>query len=235
VSRRLIVCAAALAAAAAAGTPASAQVGHTPATSPFRDLLYRMEATIYTGYYHAPTDPAGVLPTSGPMAGVRWDARLGGPAYFTFNLGATLTSRTVLDPKAPAATRSLGEEFWPIYSADAGLSLNLTGFKSYRHIVPVVNVGLGIATDLHTDADVGEFKFGTPFAFSYGAGLKYVRDGRTALRFDITDRIYEINYPNSYFQASSSGQAPILRTTTPKNLWSHNIGIALGVSYLFFR
>ena len=59
---------------------AQAQVGYPPAESPFRDLPFRQEATIVAGYFAAGKDPVGVAPQSGPLVGVRYEARIGGPA-----------------------------------------------------------------------------------------------------------------------------------------------------------
>ena len=220
---------------AAAAVQAGAQeVGHPPTRSPYRDLEYRMEASLFSGWYAAGSDPAGVAPGSGTLVGARYDLRLAGPAWLTVRLAGTLSERTVINPRQPVATRNLGERSWPLYMADIGLSANLTGFKSWHGIVPVVSVGLGTVTDLKGDADVGEFRFGTPFALSLGTGIKWVPGGRTQWRLDVTDHMYEIDYPDTFFRAYE-GQAPVLRTTTPKNHWTHNLGVSLGVSYLFFR
>jgi 2,3-bisphosphoglycerate-independent phosphoglycerate mutase len=45
-------------------------------------VIYRQELTGFTGYYAAAEDPVGVAPRSGPMLGVRYEIRLGGPAQF---------------------------------------------------------------------------------------------------------------------------------------------------------
>jgi hypothetical protein len=219
---------------AALAPVASAQVGHRPDRSPYRDLEYRMEASLFSGYYSAGSEPAGVAPGSGPLIGARYDVRLGGPAWFTVRLAGTLSERTVVNPRRPVSSRDLGSRSWPVYLADVGLALNLTGFKSYKRLVPVLSAGLGVASDLRSGADTAGFEFGTPFALSFGAGVKWLPGGRTQVRLDITDHTYEIEYPDTFYRAYD-GQAPVLRTTVPKNHWTHNIGISLGVSYLFFR
>ena len=67
----------AAAAAALLASTAGAQVGYPPERSPYRDLEYRQELTLLTGYYAASADPAGVAPRSGPMLGLRYDVRVG--------------------------------------------------------------------------------------------------------------------------------------------------------------
>src|SRR6187402_3307599 len=45
-------------------SPLLAQVGHDPASSPYRDLEYRQELTPYGGYARAKVDDAGITPQS---------------------------------------------------------------------------------------------------------------------------------------------------------------------------
>jgi len=219
----------------ATAVPASAQVGYRPAGSPYTDLEYRQEWTLYAGQYSAGKDPAGVAPQAGPLVGLRYDLRLGGPAYLTAKFASVLSQRTVLDPKQPPATRNVGSQSWPIYLADIGISLNLTGFKAWHHLVPVLNGGLGIAGDFKGSRDVGQYQFGTPFALSLGAGVKWVpTSSRWQLRADVDDHFYQIRYPNTYYQ-SEGGAAAILPPSQAKNFWKSNPSLTVGVSYLFFR
>ena len=215
--------------------PLLAQVGHQPQGSPYIDLEYRQEVSVFGGYYNAGTDQVGVAPKSGPMFGVRYDLRLGGPASLTSKLAYVSGDRTIIDPRRPAATRVVQANApWPIYIWDVGISLNLTGQRSYRHFVPFVNSGLGIATDFKGNADVGAWRFGTPFALSLGGGVKWVPAGNLQVRADVTDQLYQIKYPNSYYVAASDGTS-VLRITDSKSDWTSNIGLSIGISYLFFR
>jgi hypothetical protein len=70
------------------GTPALAQVdvGYPPPRSPFRDLEFRHELTLFGGYYIAPKDPAGAAPRSAPMEGLRYELVVGGPAQLVLRL-----------------------------------------------------------------------------------------------------------------------------------------------------
>ena len=215
--------------------PAAAQIGHVPQRSPYIDLEYRQEATVFAGYYNAGTDHVGVAPGSGPIVGVRYDLRLGGPASLTSKFAYVSAQRTIIDPRRPADDRVVqADAAWPIYMADVGISLNLTGQRSYRRIVPFVNGGIGVASDLKGGADVGAWKFGTPFAFSLGAGIKWVPSGNLQARVDLIDQLYQIKYPNTYYVTASDGTA-VLRVNDAKNDWTSNLGITFGVSYLFFR
>jgi hypothetical protein len=211
---------------------AQAQVGYPPAESPFRDLVYRQELTVVAGYYAAGKDPVGVAPGSAPMFGLRYEVRVGGPAQFAVRLARTFSERDVLDPTKPEDERIIGTHPWALYLADLGITFNLTGQKSFRGIVPVATVGGGIATDLRGGEDVGGFSFGTPFALSFGAGMRWVSGSRYQLRLDVLDYLYQVRYPNSYF--TGSGTLPPVRSGA-QNVWTHNAAITLGGSYQFFR
>ena len=216
-------------------TPLAAQVGHVPQRSPYTDLEYRQEATFFGGYYNAGEDRVGVAPGSGPMFGVRYDLRLGGPASLTSKFAYVRGERTVIDPRRPADDRVVENgAAWPVYMADVGISLNLTGQRSYRRVVPFVNGAVGVASDLKGGADVGAWKFGTPFAFSLGGGIKWVPAGNLQARLDVFDQLYQVKYPNSYYVTASDGTA-VLRTRDGKSDWTSNLGLTFGVSYLFFR
>ncbi len=218
---------------ATTSTVASAQVGYTPAESPFRDLIYRQEATVVAGYYAAGRDPVGVAPKSGPMVGGRYEVRVGGPAQFAVRVARVFSERDVLDPTKPLNDRIVGTEDWPLYLADLALTFNLTGQKSFRGLVPVATIGGGVASDFKGSPDVGGFQFGTAFALSFGAGVRWVpSSGRYQLRLDVLDYLYQVKYPNSYF--TGSGTLPPVRSGA-QNVWTHNAAITLGGSYQFFR
>ena len=219
----------------ALGAPLGAQIGHVPQQSPYIDLDYKQEATAFGGYYHAGSDKAGVAPGPGPMFGIRYDLRLGGPASLTTKVAYVASERTVIDPRRPEGFRVVeANASWPIYMADVGISINLTGQRSYRRIVPFLNGSLGVATDFKGGADVGAWKFGTPFAFSFGGGVKWVPAGNWQARFDLSDQFYQIKYPSSYFVTSSDGTS-VLGPRDSKSDWTSNFGVTFGLSYLFFR
>jgi len=212
---------------------ASAQVGYTPEKSPFRDLEFRQELTAVAGYFAASKDPARVAPQSGPLIGAHYEVHVGGPAYFEAEAARVFSQRNVVDPTKAPAQRSLGTKTVGLYLADVGLVLNLTGQKSLHQLVPVLKAGIGVASDL-TGADVGGFQFGTTFAFVFGAGVKWVPGGNFQLRADVTDHLYQVQYPASYYTVPTSGD-PFLPSGQARSMYKHNAALTVGASYLFFR
>ena len=222
---------------AVTAAPLAAQgvdVGYPPPKSPFQDLEYKHEATVFGGYYFAPKDPAGVAPRSGPMEGIRYELVVGGPAQFVIRVARVNSERRVINPLEPVATRDLGVQSWPLYLTDLGFSLNLTGQRSWHGVVPVIHTGIGLATDLDKKVDEDPFNIGTTFAFSLAGGLRIVPGGRFQLRADAGTYLYQYKYPATYY-ATTSDNTTVLDDKQAKNFWKRHYGLTLGASYLLFR
>jgi hypothetical protein len=221
-----------------------AQVGYDPQHSPYRDLRETQEVTFFSGYFRAKKDPVQVAPRSGPLVGTHYQWRAGGPANLTFSFGRVASERRVLDPEKtcgtppPADCKLIGVFRWPVYLVDGGLSLSLTGARSFFHLVPEIKSGMGIATDFHTKADVGDFAFGTRFAFIWGAGMRWVPGGRNRyqLRADFLNHLYSVRYPISYYTKDDLGNTILAQSDSrSRSHWLNNPSLTFGVSYLFSR
>src|SRR5688572_33234040 len=86
----------------------SAQVGHLPQESPFRDMPYRQELTTYSGWYGGAEGSAGVGPQAGPIVGLRYAIRIGGAPLFSVHAGHAFSQRGVLESPEPPPPRDLG-------------------------------------------------------------------------------------------------------------------------------
>jgi hypothetical protein len=226
-----VVLAASANAAAKAQVPTS-KVGYPPTSSPYVDLEHAQELTLIVGSFHAHRDPANAGPQSGTTIGAHYEWRAGGPAHLMAELAYMTSDRRLINPAKAGAARELGTTSRPLYSADVGLGLSLTGGKSWHRFVPEVSGGLGLISDFRTSPDSGGFKFGTRFALTGSAGLRYVPGGRWQIRGDIKDRMYTLAYPSSYYIAPTGGTA-VLSATQARSFWTHNPTLSLGLSYLF--
>jgi hypothetical protein len=218
---------------AVVATSARAQVGHLPESSPYRDMEASQEISFFGGHYSAGQDPLGVAPRGGPMYGLRYEVHVGGPAFLMARFAHVNSERFPIDPTKSGAASKLSARNVSLNLFDVNLVINLTGQKSYHHIIPVINLGAGIASCSCT-VKPDPYTFGTPFAFSFGGGLRYVPGGRFQLRADWGDYLYQLKYPNAYYltplngtAAAGSGQA--------KSFWKNNRALTLGASLLFFR
>ena len=214
-------------------TSATAQVGHLPQNSPYVDLESSQELTVFAGHFNAGKDIVGAAPQPGSMLGLRYEIHVGGPAYLMARWGHVNTQRNVFDPTKTGPATALGRRNVSVNLFDANLVLNLTGQKSFHRIVPVVNLGAGIASCSCT-FDPDPYRFGTPFAFSFGGGLRYVPGGRFQLRVDWNDYLYQLKYPNAYFVNPLNGTA-LAPADQSRSFWKNNPAITFGASYLFFR
>jgi len=229
-----LLCAFAFVALAVPAAAQSVDVGYSPPKSPFKDLEYHQELTVFGGYFAAAKDPAGAAPKAASMEGIRYEVTVGGPAQIVARIARINSQRDVIDPTASAATRHLGSQMWPVYIVDLGLSLNLTGQRTFHGIVPVLYSGVGLASDLDKQADADPFNLGTTFAFSFGGGLRMVPGGRFQIRADAGTYLYQLKYPTEYFVAATDNTS-VLPATQAKSFWKRNGAYTIGVSYLLFR
>jgi hypothetical protein len=214
-------------------TTARAQVGHLPENSPYRDLETSQELTFFGGHYTAGRDPIGVAPRDGPMFGLRYEIHVGGPALLYARWGHVNSERFAIDPTKSGDAAQLGKKNVALNLYDVGLVLNLTGQKSFHHLVPVVNFGAGIGS-CSCSVALDPYTFGTPFAFSFGGGLRYVPGGRFQLRADWGDYLYQVKYPAAYFITPTTGPAAA-GPDQSRSFWKSNRALTLGASLLFFR
>jgi hypothetical protein len=212
---------------------ARAQVGHLPESSPYRDLETRQEFTFFGGHYNSAKDPIGIAPRDGPMFGIRYQIHVGGPAFLVAHWSHINTERFAIDPTKIGAARQLGKQNVSVNLYDIDLALNLTGEKSFHHIVPVVNLGAGVAT-CGCSVENDPYTFGTPFAFSFGGGLRYVPGGRFQLTLDWNDYLYQTKYPIKYYVIPAGGPAAVTGDQA-RSFWKSNRALTLGASLLFFR
>ena len=191
------------------------------------------ELTFFGGQYRAGKDPIGIAPTAGPMFGLRYLIHVGGPAFLMARWSHVNSQRLTIDPTKTGAARQLGKRSVPLNIYDIDLALNLTGQKSFHHIVPVVNLGAGIASCGCTVTN-DPYTFGTPFAFTFGAGLRWVPGGRFQLTADWNDYLYQLKYPTAYYLAPTGGTAAV-PSNQARSFWKGNRALTIGASLLFFR
>ena len=210
-------------------TSASAQVGHQPDRSPYKDRDYNRDWTFFGGQFSAEADPLGVAPTDGPMAGVRWQMHMTGPIYFGVRLAGASVDRTIIDPAKPIAERTIGTEKVPMAFADIALEMSLTGHKTWRGLAPFVNGGVGFVGDLRGANDVGSYRFGVPFTMTLGTGVSWTPARNWSVRLDWSHFIYRIQYPTTYYLKVTADPAP-LPAGAARSFWRRNPALMVGVT-----
>lgn len=226
-----------LAATPLAATPLAAQqvVGHTPDKSPYRDIHPSQHITLIGGYFHTPQDEIGATPRSGPLFGVRYDIPVSGPAEFFARVERVNSHRNAFDPTQPVATRALGDVSAPLYLADLGFALDLTGQRTWHGVIPVFDLGIGIATG-GKSADKDPYQFGTQFAINSDLGIRVVPGtGGMELRLMVGNTLFQSHYPTGYFAAPTAGGTPLLGTGTARSGYRSNWSYTAGLAIPLFR
>jgi hypothetical protein len=224
-SRGLALLALTLGAAATAG----AQVGTTPEQSPFRDTEIRQHLVLFVGQSTGGRDIAGAAPRGGGVLGLRYDLPLGqSPMLFTSSFMRQGARRDILQPGLPIANRVGATVDQSLYFLDLGLTLLLSGNKSWRSFVPSVTGTVGVVTDNKGVVDSSNFSFGNRFSLGLNLGLKYApQRSRWSLRGDVMNRFYSVPFPAS-FRTAPSGVEPII-TGNRSSDWTRNTIFSLGL------
>lgn len=212
---------------------ASAQVGHLPSASPYEDFKIGQTLTVLGGWLAVQRDPAKVAPDASWLAALRYDIGVGGPASLFVRYTGSPSQRQVLAPGNTALTRVVGTPSVTTHILDGGLDIALTGRKTWRNLLPSINGGVGVMSDFAA-ADTGGYQFGTNFAFSYGFSMRYITRGGPQLRVDLTNFIWQYQYPDRYFVLAADTTA-VLTDTRNRSAWRGNWALSAGVSFPIFR
>jgi hypothetical protein len=212
---------------------AAAQVGHLPANSPFEDVKLGQNLSIMGGWMAMKRDPADVAPKSSYTAALRYDVAVGGPASLYVRYVVAPSERKLLQPTNPLATRVIGTPGVTTHQLDGGLDLALTGKKTWHRLIPSLNGGAGVVSEFSA-ADTGSYRFGTKFSFSYGLGLRYLPRKGPMIRVDLTNFMWQFDYPDRYF-VKASDTTSVLTDTRNRSVWRGSRTVTVGVTLPLFR
>jgi hypothetical protein len=219
--------------AGAASTLGAQTIGTLPDQSPYNDLHDTQRFGLVAGWLATGRDAVGVGPKSAPIVGVRYDLAIGGPMYLTGTLFGTSTTRTILDYSRSAANRDIGTEATGLVNANVSVAMSLTGQRTWHHLEPLVNLGVGIVSAPGDKIDVSGYTFGTLLAFSYGAGLRYATGKNSELRLDVNQYWWQLKYPPLY--RSTQGDPIAIKPTGGLSSYTANTALSLTWSVRHFR
>lgn len=213
---------------AAAPPPASAQVGFSPESSPYRPIRARQLAGFNGGYVQGDLGDAGVGPSNGPFGGVTFDLLFDAPVALSFNVWHAALERFVKEPSLPPEQRTSGPYPQSVTALDANLQLVLTGSKSWNRLSPYLGVGLGIAFGGTVPQDPTGFSFGTKFILQPQAGFRMYLSDRIVLTAEMKDVLWRLSHPQSFLTVAD----PILDPDTQKaNEWTHHFVLRFALAY----
>jgi hypothetical protein len=230
----LLVCAV-----AGRAVPGAAQVGHDPATSPFRDVTTAQALTVQAGWWFGNEGDAGNGSLAGPMLGLRATTRLSAPLELMILLNYIQSERYVIDPNKPPLTRTSGPVDMGMVDAEIGLNFNLTGAKTWHGLAPFVGFAMGLIVPTNGGVDPGGFEVKSNWTFVPRAGTRLHLSRSLAMLFEVRDNTIQYEYPLSYFRPTD-GQGnvqpfdPVLDPLRydEKDI-TNNFSLSFGLSYRF--
>ncbi|MSR07096.1 MAG: hypothetical protein EXR93_08540 [Gemmatimonadetes bacterium] len=212
---------------------AVAQIGHAPEKSPYHDMRAKQSASFIGGFMKGKGGVLKVAPFEGPVFGVRYDRQVGTAAEILIGISGARLDRYVVSSVQPVVSRTSGPTPDDLIFMETGVSLLVTGRKSWHGFVPYVGGMLGVAfeTSLGTFND---FAFGTRGTVTPHIGLKWYPVQAIAFKIEARDVIWRVKYPDAWFVSQGTGIPPVLTLGTDRAAeWIHNPTFMISLGYTF--
>lgn len=187
-----------LLAALVAASPLAAQVGHDPASSPYRELPYGNAISAHVGYFDGSGGDLEVGPHDGPVVGARFQLR--NTRFLALGVGLSYAQleRRILDPFVEVENRDKGVVGQDVWMLEGIIQGNLTGAKSWHRLAPFAGFGAGAAFGSDTPADTSGYDFGTKFQFTPFLGVRWAPSPRLTARVEVRANVWKLSFPDSY-------------------------------------
>lgn len=214
----------------------SAQVGHDPAHSPFRDIRAGAGPVFFAGHLSGDRGRGDAGPANGLGIGVRYELAMGRATLVQFSAAYLKADRFIRDPSVAdsAPTRRTGPFDTEILLTEVALQLRLTGGKTWHGFAPYLGTGLGMAFPLSAPGDTtgSSYKFGTKFTISAATGLRWHASRKLTVHLDTRMLFWRLTYPISFHDLSSDG-GRIVPILDPLHEWTAHPWVSLGVGWNF--
>jgi hypothetical protein len=175
----------------------SAQVGHDPAHSPYRDVLRGPMVRVTTGYFSGTRGKIPVGPSDGPTGGLRFEYPMSNLLTLSSGIAYAQTDAFFFDPND-----SLPQQQGPINNDlmlfDLGLQASVTGAKTFHGLQPYVGASLGLVFGTAIGADSSGYNFGTKFSYGPELGVRWYPTRRLSVELGYRLVFYKLQYPFSY-------------------------------------
>jgi hypothetical protein len=215
---------------------AAGQVGHNPAHSPYRTFNSRTGVTVVGGYLSGSGGKVQVGPTDGYLAGVRFDMRLTGPTDLTVGMTWNNLQRMVPHPSAAPDAQLTGPAKQSALIVEGGLSILLTGDKTWRGLAPYLGATLGMAFGGGFPADSSGFQFRAKFVSGPHLGLRVYPSQSLFLRIEGRLLFWQLKYPSSFFETPTdiTDATPLLDpAVNSTSEWTAHPSLQIGLGFAF--
>jgi hypothetical protein len=193
----------------------SAQAGHDPASSPYKDLRRGLTLRVTAGYFAGSRGPDSVPvgASKGATAGLRLELQASGALIVATGVSYAKTTafyKTAYD----SSPRTVGPINNGLVLADFGVLLSLTGGKTWRGFQPYVGATMGLAIGSKIAADTSGYNFGTKFTYAPEFGVRWYPARRLSAELGGRVLVYHLAFPTSYrFRVLPNILSPLSATT----------------------
>jgi hypothetical protein len=181
----------------------SAQVGHDPASSPYRDITHGKSVTLLVADVGGNGGKVGVGPHHGRSYGARFDFRLSAPIQFGLTVARAELERFVVSADDSVDNRRDGPVDQNLTMIEATMQLNITGKKTWHRLAPFISGSAGWTrgSDLPSSvSDSSGFKFGSKLYLVPAIGVRAFVTKSLFLRLEARQLFWKLNYPLAYTQ-----------------------------------
>jgi hypothetical protein len=215
----------------------TAQVGHDPANSPYRDILLHSGPMLFVGHLGGGRGSVSAGTSNALTLGARYELPAGHALQFQFTTALIRGDRYIIDPRADsnAAERRTG----PVKSeqglAEVGMQLRLTGGKTWRGFAPYVGTALGMVFDVSSPGDTTSsgYSFGTKFSLALASGVRWYPARRITVNADLRAAFWRLKYPVSFHSVLAPDGSRVLPLTKALAEWTAHPWISLGIGWTF--
>src|SRR6267378_8486375 len=133
----------------------TAQIGHDPEHSPYRDILLHSGPVFFVGHLSADRGTTGAGTSNALTFGARYEIPAGRALHFQFTGASLHGDRFILNPRADSSSpaRRTGPVKSDLGLFEIGMQLRLTGNKTWHRLAPYVGTGLGLTFDVNSPGD----------------------------------------------------------------------------------
>jgi hypothetical protein len=215
----------------------SAQVGHDPGASPYRDIPLHSGPAIFFGHLSGDRGSAGAGTSNATTYGARYELPAGHALQFQFTGALLRGDRFIIDPRADSnsAARRTGPVKSSLGFAEIGMQLRLTGGKTWHQIAPYVGTGLGLMFDVSSPGDTtaSGYSFGTKFSLALSSGVRWYPARRVTVTADARAQFWRLKYPVSFHTVEAPDGSRVIPLTQSLTDWTTHPWISLGIGWTF--
>jgi hypothetical protein len=214
--------------------PASAQVGHPPGSSPYRDIRKGHTFTVTGGYFKGDGGRFGIGPYGDYVFGARYDIRSASALQLGIGVSRGTLNRLIVDPFVTLANRVSGPVDQAVTFAELNLQFNLTGGKTWHRVAPFVAVSGGLAFSQSTPADTSQYEFGSKLYLAPAVGFRFFISDRIHLRAEARGTFWKLKYPTTFQQVPTEDPtAPPVLAGNSTTEWTSSRWLQAGLGYSF--